>query len=250
MVDNSVTNRAYHLLREEVIECRLAPGSRVNMSSLQAQFSISQAAVREALSRLTSEGLVEIERHRGFRIAEVSPSGFRELMDACLALELPMLRSSIQNGGRDWELNLVATYHRSIHTLRLFVEGKEGLGAYSSERLAFYEALLGACNNKWMLWSWRTLYTQLVRYRHLYLPLAKFELVRNPDHYDNLKSALERNVDEAIAKAIKNNEIVICFVEELMAGKSSPSLGSGRGSEGATMMAKTSKSRILRENVS
>ena len=42
---------------------------------MQTGLALSQAAVREALSRLTAEGLVEIERHRGFRVAPVSADG-------------------------------------------------------------------------------------------------------------------------------------------------------------------------------
>src|SRR3546814_6091669 len=55
MEDTSITGRAYHLLRAELISCRLKPGTRLNISSLQKKLSLSQAAVREALSRLTSE---------------------------------------------------------------------------------------------------------------------------------------------------------------------------------------------------
>src|SRR3546814_7514182 len=100
------------------------------------------------MSRLTSEGLVEIERHRGFRVAPISQKGYRELAQACLTVELPCLRSSIENGDVQWELNLVATYHRAVRTLELVVAGKEDLEAYSTERLAFYEALLGACRSE------------------------------------------------------------------------------------------------------
>src|SRR3546814_9460820 len=78
MEDTSITGRAYHLLRAELISCRLKPGTRLNISSLQKKLSLSQAAVREALSRLTSEGLVEFERHRGFRVASISQKGYRE----------------------------------------------------------------------------------------------------------------------------------------------------------------------------
>jgi DNA-binding GntR family transcriptional regulator len=220
MEDTSITRRAYEVLRADVISCRLKPGSRLNISSLQTKFSLSQASVREALSRLTAEGLVEIERHRGFRVAPVSVSGFRELTQACLTVELPCVRASIQNGDVEWELNLVSTYHRAVRTLELVVGGKEGIDAYSNERRAFYEALLAACDNSWLLWSWRLLYAQNMRYRHMYMPLAKFELDLNPHHESFLKAALARDVEKAVTLGIENYDRVTRFVEVQMAHES------------------------------
>src|SRR3546814_18227274 len=105
------------------------------MSSCQKKLSRSQAAVREARSRLTSEGLVEIERHRGFRVASISQKGYRELAQACLTVELPCLRSSIENGDVQWELNLVATYHRRSEERRV---GKECVSTCRSRWLPYH----------------------------------------------------------------------------------------------------------------
>lgn len=217
MEDTSVTNRAYQLLRADLINCQLRPGSRLNMSELQERYTLSQASVREALSRLTAEGLVIVERNRGYRVAEVSLSGFREIMEACIAVQQICMRSAIINGDREWELNLLSAYHRAMRVLDLFVDGRESFEAYSRERLAFYEALMAACTNKWLLWSWAMLYTQLLRYRHMYLPLAKFEQERQPDHFRNLQAVLDRDVDRALEMALENEEIVIAYLEELMA---------------------------------
>src|SRR3546814_13032177 len=102
----------------------------------------------------------DLERHRGFSVASISQKGYRELAKACLTVELPCLRSSIENGDVQWELNLVATYHRAVSTLELVVAGKEDLEAYSTERLAFYEALLGGCQNTWRQGAWRREYAR------------------------------------------------------------------------------------------
>jgi GntR family carbon starvation induced transcriptional regulator len=219
MEDTSITARAYQHLRADLISCRLKPSTRLNISALQSQLSLSQAAVREALSRLTSEGLIEIQRHRGFCVAPVSTAGFRELTQALLTVELPCLRSSILNADVEWELNLVSTYHRAVRTLELVVAGKKDLDAYSNARLAFYEALLAPCDNSWLLWSWRLLYAQNMRYRHLYMPLAKFELELNPHHEAILKVMLSRDVEKAVALSIENYARVTRFIETCMSEK-------------------------------
>jgi DNA-binding GntR family transcriptional regulator len=222
MQDNSVTGRAYGLLRAELLGCRLPPGVQLNIAALQSRLLLSQGAIREALSRLTSEGLVEIERNRGFRAASVSASGFKELTEACMTVELPCLRASILNGDREWELNLLSTYHRAARTLDLVVGGTADIEAFSNERQGFYEALLGACDNHWLLWSWRLLYAQNMRYRHVYMPLAKFERELNPTHASFLQAVLARDADEAVRLAVENYGAVTNFIEALMAQEAEP----------------------------
>ena len=213
----SVTDRAYLILKADLISCRLQPGERLTISQLQGQHALSQAAVREALSRLTAEGLVEIERNRGFRAAPVSMSGFRDLTTALLTVEIPCLRSSIEHGDTEWELNLVATYHRALHTLELVDSGKEDVEAYARMRLAFYQALLGACSNQWLLWSWQLLYAQNMRYRHMYASLAHYELALNPDHASILQAVLARDSERAVALSLSNYEKISNFIETRMA---------------------------------
>jgi GntR family carbon starvation induced transcriptional regulator len=217
-MDVSLSEQAYVTLRRELISCRLKPGSRTNISSLRNRFSLSQAAVREALSRLNGEGLVMTERNRGFVVAPVSLGGYRHLVEATLVVELPCIRASIENGSTEWELNLISVYHRAVRTLELVAAGKEEVDAYATERENFYEALLSACDNFFLLRAWRQLYAENLRYRHLYQPLAEFELEQNPQHALILEAVLSRDADKVIALSIKNYEAITRFIESKTSG--------------------------------
>lgn len=209
MTDSSVTARAYSLIRAKIISCELQPGSRLNISSLQAVLGLSQASVREALSRLTAEGLVYVERNRGFWVTPVSTSGFRELMEACLTLELPCIRSALKHGDPEWERSLTAAFHRSAQTLQQVASGAAGLDAYSNERQAFYEVLLSACDNEWLIWSWRLLYAQHMRYRHLTTSMV---------HYDHQHLGMHEEIIDAILKRdfATVEKMVVASYEEVM----------------------------------
>src|ERR1700749_1070384 len=115
--DLSLTHKAYVEIRAALISCRLVPGTRLNIAQLQREVGVSQAAVREALSRLTAEGLAPIERNSGFRAAPISVEGYRELADAVITIEVPLLRSSIANGDYAWEGALVSAYHVASRVL-------------------------------------------------------------------------------------------------------------------------------------
>ena len=117
--DDSQTHRAYMEIRAALISCRLAPGSRLNIVRLQREIGASQAAVREALSRLTAEGFVVIERNSGFRAAPISMDGYRELADAVLALEEILLRAWSQLYAQQLRYRQVfadlARFERGLH---------------------------------------------------------------------------------------------------------------------------------------
>ena len=89
----------------------MKPCSRLKIAQLQRDLNISQATAREGLSRLAAEGLVTIERNSGFRAVPISADGFRELAEACLTIELPLLRSSIARSDFAWEGALLSGYH-------------------------------------------------------------------------------------------------------------------------------------------
>ena len=68
----NLTQGAYEGLRADLLACRVTPGSKLKIQDLCERFSVSLGAIREALSRLTSEGLVISEPQRGFRAAPIS----------------------------------------------------------------------------------------------------------------------------------------------------------------------------------
>ena len=67
-----MTVASYERLRRDLITGALAPGSRLKISDLFQSTAINLSAIREALSKLTAEGLVIALPQHGFRAAPVS----------------------------------------------------------------------------------------------------------------------------------------------------------------------------------
>ena len=61
--------RALETLREEILRGALAAGARLGEVELAERLGVSRTPVREALSRLSAEGLVELAPNRGARVA-------------------------------------------------------------------------------------------------------------------------------------------------------------------------------------
>lgn len=211
--DLSITHRAYVQIRGALISCRLQPGSRLKIAQLQRDLDVSQAAAREALSRLAAEGLVTIERNSGFRAVPISAGGYRELADACLTIELPLLRSSVSRGDYAWEGALLAAYHVASRVLAQVQDDALSMDAYVHHRENFHRTLFSRCDNQWLLRSWSMLYAQQLRFRHTFRELAGFERGLHDDYRQFLDAVIEHRVEDAVAMWCEHHEKVVEFIE-------------------------------------
>lgn len=80
-------DRAYGLLRGDIIRCVLPPGSEVSESKLAEQYGVGLAAVRKALSRLTQDGFVTPLPRRGYVITPITLRGIHDLLELRSVLE-------------------------------------------------------------------------------------------------------------------------------------------------------------------
>jgi DNA-binding GntR family transcriptional regulator len=77
---DSLAERAYRALREQIAVGGLAPGQRVTERGLAVRLGVSATPIREALRRLEQERLVERVSARQLQIAAHSEQALRELM--------------------------------------------------------------------------------------------------------------------------------------------------------------------------
>ncbi len=194
----SVTQDAYERLRADLLACRLRPGVRLKINDVCEALSVNLSAVREALSRLTAEGLVVSEPQRGFRVASISPGELRDLTQVRAEIESMCLSRSLAAGDVGWEANLVAAFHRLSRTPERECGDNERMNeAWSDAHAAFHQALVAACDSPWLLRLRATLYAQSERYRRLSVPLAGIQRDLCREHKDMMDAALTRNAMSA-----------------------------------------------------
>jgi DNA-binding GntR family transcriptional regulator len=81
------SDRAYEALRADIVEWRLLPGQVLGEVEQSERFGISRTPIREALSRLTADGLAEAHRGRGVVVSQVSLDDVRALFELREALD-------------------------------------------------------------------------------------------------------------------------------------------------------------------
>ncbi|MEH2482312.1 GntR family carbon starvation induced transcriptional regulator [Nitrobacteraceae bacterium AZCC 2146] len=126
-----------------------------------------QSPLREALSRLTSLGLVTAEGQRGFHVAKVSAADLIDVMKTMVWIEGTALQSAIAQGDRDWEANILAAGHR----LGMAPQGQSAArffeDTWERNHQAFHGSLVAACGAPRLLSYRALLYDYVDRYRRL-----------------------------------------------------------------------------------
>ncbi|WBB73039.1 GntR family transcriptional regulator [Micromonospora sp. WMMD1128] len=78
---------AYEALRSAILNGSIRPRERLGEVELSSQFGVSRTPIREALRRLTAEGLVVFQPNRGARVAEWSLSDLEDTYEIRARLE-------------------------------------------------------------------------------------------------------------------------------------------------------------------
>jgi DNA-binding GntR family transcriptional regulator len=140
--NHSLVEMAYQAIHDAILYGRIKPGTSLRQIDLAEELGISARTVREALSRLTAEGLVVHEQHHSIRVAEYTVADVEELylMRAAiegLAFEAAASRLTAQDLGRLKEIVRLATpskdeqtvesarrYNREFHWIIIRASGK------------------------------------------------------------------------------------------------------------------------------
>ena len=80
-------NSVYQLLREDILQGRLAANSRLVVSALATRYGTSTNPVREALQQLRGEGFVVIEPNRGARVRAIDEAFLRDTYEIEVLIE-------------------------------------------------------------------------------------------------------------------------------------------------------------------
>lgn len=196
----SRTQTVYENLRAALLACRLRPGQKIVIGDLCRTHDVSLGAIREALSRLTAEGLVIAAPQRGFRVAPVSEADLTQLTDARVEIEQSCLGRSIVAGDLAWEARLVASFHELSGTPERVAGDVDRLSdAWVAVHARFHQALVEGCDNVWLLRLRTTLYAQSERYRRLSVPLARRDRGVADEHRAILDATLARDAERACA---------------------------------------------------
>ena len=216
MQPTSATQRAYLTIRRMILTGELTPGEKLKIERLRKLLDTGASPIREALSLLTSDYLVERHDQRGFRTAATSQQNFDEILRLRCALEEMALRESVARADDNWEEQLVLSHHRMVRAPRSDVE------KFEEEHKAFHMALLAASKSQVLLKFCNQLYDLNIRYRYLAVRSSGYR-TRDvaTEHAGILDAAVRRDADLAAERLLSHYRKTGAFLAELLGAQES-----------------------------
>lgn len=191
------SDEAYVRLRQDLLDGGFEPESRLRVEHLRDRYALGATPLREALSRLSAEGLVQLEGQRGFRVPPVSLDELDDITDMRALLEVHAVARSIEAGDDAWEGRVVGAYHRLAKTENV----RRGIVApfveWEARNREFHDALISACASRWLRQFRGTLYAHHERYRKLAVEAHSPRRNVAREHRAIFEAALDRDVARA-----------------------------------------------------
>jgi GntR family transcriptional regulator, carbon starvation induced regulator len=188
-------------IRADIMAGKLEPNSRLKIEDMRETYGTGLSPLREALSLLTSERLVDRIDQRGFRVAAASLAEFAELLETRCWLEERALRESMRHGDPLWEERLVLGHYRLERLQRSAGAGHAQINpAWETSHRAFHMALLDACGSSLLLRFCDQLYDMNIRYRQIAGTTAYPRRNIKTEHRAILDAVLARDVELAVAR--------------------------------------------------
>ncbi|MCB1397303.1 MAG: FCD domain-containing protein [Rhodobacter sp.] len=195
---------AYDVLRHEILHGDLLPGERLRAADLRERYNLGLTPIREALMRLSSEGMVTNEVNRGARVREATLEELHDLMQTRREIEELCLTKAIALGDTEWEGEILRAMHLLARArLPESPEDRETAAAWEVLHRKFHYALVAAAGSDWLLQIWRDLADHSERYRKLrllnYRNLAADVRDVNAEHRQIMEAVLNRDAAQAVA---------------------------------------------------
>ncbi len=188
---NSVQNR----LAEDILAGRLAPGTKLKLTDVASAYDTGMSPLREALSSLAGQGLVQQEGQKGFRVAPVSTDDLRDVVDLRMRLETMAFRDSIERGDVAWEATIISSLHmlnRNPRTPDLLVDE-----VWERLHSDFHLSLIAACGSPRLFAICGNLMKQFDRYRRLSVLARKAHAELRSLEPQVVEAAFQRRTDVA-----------------------------------------------------
>jgi GntR family transcriptional regulator, carbon starvation induced regulator len=204
-------------IRNEILEGRLRPGDKLHIDETRKRFDVSLSPLREALSRLSAEGLVQAEDQRGFRVAPVSSDNCREVTRLRCLLETMALREAIALADRDWRDAVAEAWA----ALRLRSHGIRD-AAWETAHEHLHITLISGCRLPMLVEFIAGLHHRSDRYRRLFLQKRQPDRNAAIEHEQIITATLDGEAELATAllgqhiRRTGNN--VLRYIEERNAG--------------------------------
>ncbi len=189
----------YEQLRDDITRGLLEPGSKLRVGAISERYGVGASPLREALSRLSAEGLVARTDQRGFSVAALNWDELPVLTRNRVQLESLALAESIEHRDAAWEDQLALLVHRLSRTPRsLAADHYVPNPDWEALHRDFHRSLLARCPSRWLRAFCDSLADEAYRFRQLAAGRVFSSRNEHAEHVAIFDAAIHGRTDEAL----------------------------------------------------
>lgn len=189
----------YEQLRADISHGLLEPGAKLRVEAMSSRYNVGASPLREALSRLSAEGLVDRTDLRGFSVAALHWDELPILTRNRIDLESMALRESIAGRDSALEDQLVLLVHRLSRMPRsLSPDSYVTNPAWEALHRDFHRALLSRCPSRWLRGFCDSLAEESYRYRQVAAGKTFTRRDEHAEHVAIFEAVIEGRSDDAL----------------------------------------------------
>ncbi|MFR0672073.1 GntR family transcriptional regulator [Enterobacterales bacterium AW_CKDN230030176-1A_HGKHYDSX7] len=192
----TAAQRAYEEIKRRITDGQLSEGAPIRQDEIALAIGVSKIPVREALSRLESEGLVVLTPNAGATVATLSVADYIEMLDMRIALECRALELAVPNmASSDIAMarDLLAAYNQAMTQAQ-----------WSDLNLRFHQCLYAPANRPRLTGMIRSVQDHMGRLLRLRVSSVAGHERSHQEHVSILE-ACERGDTEAAVKRLRKH---------------------------------------------
>ncbi|MER6143792.1 GntR family transcriptional regulator [Streptomyces sparsogenes] len=147
---NTLRQQIAEALCDEVLAGRLPAGRQFTVKEMADQYGVSATPVREALLDLCSQGLLDVEEHRGFKVHEFTFEDFRHMLNARNMVVEGVFRQCVEDTLRSMTPQALASVRRRAEEAERAARSGD-LDILIGYDLRFWRELCGLVGNPYIL---------------------------------------------------------------------------------------------------
>jgi len=199
-------------IRGAIMARRMKPGQWVRQWEVARQLNVSSVPVREALNRLEAEGQVVYERHRGYKVVELSGEQLEEIYLARRLLETEVTRRAIPKVDEQLLRRLEDLFDRMVRLAAL-----DDILNYAEANRDFHFLLFERASLPRILRMIEVLWQNTEAYRGLIADPAWYERAHG-SHRSILEACKAGDVDKAVAAQDEHRQNALNSIVAILEG--------------------------------
>lgn len=202
--NGSLAGQAYRVLEEQLVTLRLVPGELIAEKDLMKKAGIGRTPVREAIQRLSAEGLLQVLPRKGLMVTPLRRSDLSQIVEARRVLERLLVVKAAERATSD-QRQALAVLATDIEAAADDLEGFFRLDQQLNNLLD------EACNNRFLVNALTAMHSQCRRL--WYLHRRRLDLPRSAQLHGGLARAVAQGNG---AGAIRALDEIIAILEDLV----------------------------------